>query len=74
MNRKEKIRETKTLVRELEISEEALKQSLAVITSRKEKLKQELVGMGATNSARKGKYNGVLSEKTTMSIIGSLTK
>ena len=74
MNRKEKIRETKTLVRELEISEEALKQSLAVITSRKEKLKQELVGMGAANSAPRGKYDGVLSEKTTLSIIGSLTK
>lgn len=74
MNRKEKIRETKTLVRELEISEEALKQSLAVITSRKEKLKQELVGMGAANSARKGKYEGILSEKTTLSLIGNLTK
>ena len=74
MNRREKIRETKTLVRELEISEEALKQSLAVITSRKEKLKLELDGMGASSSARKGKYDGILSEKTTLSIIGGLTK
>ena len=74
MNQKEKIRETKALVRELEISEQILKQSLAVITSRKEKLKQELDGMGAANSARKGKYEGILSEKATLSIIGSLTK
>lgn len=74
MNLKKKISETKTLIRELEISEQALKQSLAVITCRKNMLKQELEGMGASNSAPRGKYRGALSEKDTMSIIGSLTK
>lgn len=71
MNRKEKIKELKTLVHELEISEQVLKQSIAVITSRKRKLELELVGMGATNSTFRG---SVLSEKQNLEIIGSLTK
>jgi hypothetical protein len=70
MNRSEKIRETKRLVRELEISEQAIKQSLAVITSRKNMLKQELDGMGAASSAPRG----VLSEKQTLELISGLTK
>lgn len=72
MNLKTKTQEIKTLVRELEISEKVLKQSLAVITSRKEKLKKELVGMGATNSTSRGKYENVLSDKQQQEIIGNL--
>ena len=73
MNQKEKIRETKTLVRELEISEQALKQSLAVITSRKEALQSELASLGASSSAPRGKYIGILSEKVQLEIIAKLT-
>jgi hypothetical protein len=72
MNLKTKTQEIKTLVRELEISEKVLKQSLAVITSRKEKLKMELVGMGATNSTSRGKYETVLSDKQRQELIGNL--
>lgn len=74
MNKKQKISETKKLVRELEISEQALKQSLAVITSRKESLNKELRGLGASNSFKTGKLNNVLSEKQTLSILGGLTQ
>lgn len=74
MNIKLKIAETKKLVRELEISEQAIKQSLAVITSRKEALNRELIGLGAVNSRRNTKLDNVLSEKQTLSIMGSLTK
>ncbi len=72
MNLKEKIRETKALVRELEISEQVLKQSLAVITSRKNKLKQELETLGISNSAPRGKSS--LSEKQQLELISWLTK
>jgi hypothetical protein len=71
MNRAEKIKEIKTLVRELQNSEQVLGQSLAVITSRKEKLQQELLDMGIHSSASRG---SVLSEKQSIEIIGSLTK
>lgn len=71
MNRKEKISEIKTLVRELEISEEALKQSLAVITSRKKKLKLELANLGVSSSAPRG---SILTEKQILEIRASLTK
>lgn len=73
MNKEQQIRETRTIIRELENTELVLKQSLAVIISRKDKLKLELDSLGASNSARKGKKN-VLSEKTRASILGSLTK
>lgn len=71
MNLKEKIRETKALVRELEISEQVLKQSLAVITSRKNKLKQELDGMGASSSALR---SSILTDKQNLELIANLTK
>lgn len=74
MNKKQKISETKKLVRELEISEQALKQSLAVITSRKESLNMELDSLGASSSVKTRKLGSVLSEKQTLSILGSLTK
>ncbi|OCB78001.1 hypothetical protein [Flavobacterium crassostreae] len=74
MNKKQKIAETKKLVRELEISEQAIKQSLAVITSRKKSLNQELASLGASSSYSSKKLNNVLSEKQTLSILGSLTK
>lgn len=73
MNQKEKIKEIKTLIRELDISEQVLNQSLAVITSRKKSLNRELASLGASSSNKIQKVS-VLSEKTTLSVIGSLTK
>lgn len=74
MNRKEKIKEAKTHLRELENSEQVLKQSLAVITKSKEKLQLELVSLGAANSTRTGKFDNILSESAKSSLIGGLTK
>lgn len=74
MNLKVKTQEIKKLVRELEISEQALKQSLAVITSRKNSLKLELDSLGASSSTRKGQFSGTLSEKQSLQLIGNLTK
>jgi len=72
MNRAEKIKEIKTLVRELQNSEQVLGQSLAVITSRKEKLQQELLDIGIHSSDLRVKK--VLTEKQSIDLIGSLTK
>lgn len=73
MNKKEKIKELKSLVKELDSSEKVLKQSLAVITSRKKKLTEELDGLGATNSAQKGKIKNVLSDNQEIGLLASLT-
>ena len=75
MNKKAKIQEIKKLVHELDNSEKAITQSLAVITSRKEMLKKELVELGvSTNSAQKGKIESVLSDKQITNLLGSLSK
>ena len=74
MNKKTKISEVKKLVHELEISEQAIKQSLAVITSRKMSLNEELISLGAFNSSSIRKFDNVLSKKQNLSIVGSLTK
>ncbi|GIZ08330.1 hypothetical protein [Flavobacterium sp. UMI-01] len=74
MNKEQKIRETKTIIRELENSELVLKQSLAVITSRKNALQTELDSLGASSSTRKGNYANVLSDEKKLQILGSLTK
>ena len=72
MNRAEKIKEIKTLVRELQNSEQVLGQSLAVITSRKEKLQQELSDLGVRSSDLRVKK--VLTEKQSIDLIAGLTK
>lgn len=74
MNKKVKIQEINKLVHELDNSEKALKQSLAVITSRKEMLKQELEELGvSSNSALKGKIKDVLTDKQKVGLLGGLT-
>lgn len=72
MNLKVKTQEIKKLVRELEVSEQALKQSLAVITSRKNSLQSELSDLGVRSSDLRVK--NTLTEKQNLELIGSLTK
>ncbi|MEC4049314.1 hypothetical protein OX284_007715 [Flavobacterium sp. SUN046] len=74
MNKKEEIKKIKNLIRDFNILEQVHNQSLAVITCRKIELQKELDSLGASSSTRKGKFDGVLSNKATLSIIGSLTK
>lgn len=73
MNKKQQISFIKKEIAALEDAELVLKQSLAVITSCKERLKVELEELGASSSTRKGKYNS-LSAAKKMELIGSLTK
>jgi len=72
MNKIEKIAFIKSQVRELETHEELFKQGLSSITSRKRNLELELDSLGASSSARKGKYE--LSPEKKLEAIASLTK
>ena len=72
MNRIEKINFIKREVRELETQEQLFKQGLSSITSRKGYLEKELDSLGASSSARKGKYE--LSPEQKLQLLGSLTK
>lgn len=74
MNKKEKISYIKKEIRELETHEELFKQGLSSITSRKRYLELELDSLGASNSTRKGKYEGALSEEMKLKLQASLTK
>ena len=73
MNKEQQIRETRKLVRELENSELVLKQSLSVITSRKNALQQELDSLGASSSKKTRKTN-VLSDKQKTDLLAGLTR
>lgn len=72
MNKSEKISFIKREVRELENQEQLFKQGLSSITSRKMYLKKELDSLGASSSARKGKYE--LSPEKKLEAIARLTK
>ncbi len=73
MNKKEKIAFHKRELSDLDIQEEITKQFLSGITSRKNYLKSELEGLGASNSSRKGKFDGVLSKKMELQLTAGMT-
>ena len=72
MNRLQKIAFIKREARELETQEQLFQQGLSSITSRKRYLELELDSLGASSSARKGKYE--LSPDKKLEAIASLTK
>jgi hypothetical protein len=72
MTRLQKIAFIKREARELETQEQLFIQGLSSITSRKRYLELELDSLGASSSARKGKYE--LSPEMKMEAIASLTK
>lgn len=74
MNKTEKIAYVKKQLSELELEEKLFKQCLSSITSRKRYLKEELDSLGASSSARKGKYYDALSEEKRLNLLANLTK
>lgn len=73
MNKSEKTAFLKKQLSELELEEHLFKQCLSSITSRKMYLKEELDSLGASSSARKGKYDA-LSDKKRLDLLANLTR
>lgn len=73
MNKTELKQFYKSELREIEIQESVLNQSLNVITNRKYKIQSALEKLGASMRTRKGKTD-VLTEKQKLEMRASLTK
>lgn len=72
MSRQQTISKLKSELEEVTTEEQLFRQCLAVITSRKNRLKMELDSLGASNSARKSKHQ--LDPEKKAQLIASLTK